>query len=143
MKRALDAASGCSRSPAAQRVTPTEHACAAEARLRAEAAAWNAPTDLESIPLATEEEMPILDLGPYFASDTVRDLEQAAATLRRAKNSTGFHYIVNHGVPLHLISRTFEPSARRAAREYGSAKGDVAAVWPARIADYHGAACRY
>lgn len=52
--------------------------------------------------------MPILDLGPYFTSDTVRDLEQAAATLRRAKNSTGFHYIVNHGVPLHLISRTFE-----------------------------------
>lgn len=96
MKRALDDA-----------VVPTERARAAEARLKAQAQSWEAPTEIASIPLATEADIPVLDLGPYFESDSVCELERAAATLRQAKESTGFHFIVNHGVPSQLITRTF------------------------------------
>ena len=83
-----------------------------EAALRLEAASWEAPTDVEQIPWAQEEEIPVLDLGAYFESGTVAALEAAAGSLRAAASSTGFHYVSNHGVPPHLLAETFEAARR-------------------------------
>ncbi len=53
----------------------------------------------------SNEEIPILDLGPYLAGEDGA-LERLAAELRYAQENVGFYFIVNHGVPQSLISRT-------------------------------------
>eukprot|EP00966_Prymnesium_polylepis_P168361 3892826-Prymnesium_polylepis.2 len=87
---------------------PTSLGAEVEARLRREASSWEAPTDASSIPWATEAEIPVLDLGPYFETGRVDDLEAVASQLRAAASSTGFHFITNHGVPAELVADTFQ-----------------------------------
>ncbi|KAL1519414.1 hypothetical protein AB1Y20_022938 [Prymnesium parvum] len=91
---------------------PTRLAAEREAALQREAASWAAPTDPELIPWATEAEIPVLDLGPYFASGKVDDLEAVARRLREAADATGFHYVSNHGVPSSLIEEAFDAARR-------------------------------
>jgi isopenicillin N synthase-like dioxygenase len=45
------------------------------------------------------EEIPVLDLGPYFAGEAGAR-EKLVSELRHAQEHIGFYYIVNHGVPL-------------------------------------------
>ena len=54
----------------------------------------------------------MLDLGQYFSSGNVRDLEAAARALRDAAASTGFHLIVGHGVDEAVVAEAFEASRR-------------------------------
>lgn len=57
------------------------------------------------------EEIPILDLGPYFAGEAgARD--RLVAELRHAQEHIGFYYIINHGVPQALFDRCFAELAR-------------------------------
>ena len=89
----------------------TEHAKREEARLQAEAASWAAPTDLEQIPWATEADIPVIDLGPYFTTGTHDSLAVVASALRAAALLTGFHYIINHGVEENLVEETLAAAA--------------------------------
>ena len=52
-----------------------------------------------------DEEIPILDLGPYLAGDDGA-LERLAAQLRHAQEEVGFYFTINHGVSRDLIRRT-------------------------------------
>ena len=91
----------------------TSYAQQAEARLQAEAASWNAPTDPAEIPWAEEADIPVLDLGPYFStSSSSSDLDAAAAALRAAAESTGFHFIANHGVADSLVADVLAHASR-------------------------------
>jgi isopenicillin N synthase-like dioxygenase len=51
-----------------------------------------------------DEEIPILDFGPYLAGEDGA-LEALAAELRHAQENVGFYFAVNHGVPRELIER--------------------------------------
>lgn len=53
----------------------------------------------------TDEEIPILDLAPFLAGEDGA-LERLAAELRYAQENVGFYFIINHGVPKELLSRT-------------------------------------
>ena len=57
------------------------------------------PTDFR------DEEIPILDFGPYMAGEDGA-LEELAAELRHAQEDVGFYFAINHGVPRALIERT-------------------------------------
>jgi len=65
----------------------------------------------ESQPRAQGLQVPILDLGPYFAGEPGA-LEQAAEQLRYIGENVGFHYIANHGVDQALIDSVFAETAR-------------------------------
>jgi isopenicillin N synthase-like dioxygenase len=53
----------------------------------------------------SDEEIPILDLGPFLAGEDGA-LESLASELRYAQENVGFYFIVNHGVPKELLTRT-------------------------------------
>jgi isopenicillin N synthase-like dioxygenase len=52
-----------------------------------------------------DEEIPILDMAPFLAGEDGA-LEILAAELRHAQENVGFYFIINHGVPQKLLSRT-------------------------------------
>lgn len=59
---------------------------------------------------AQTTEIPVIDLGPYFAGEEGA-LERTAAELRKVCETVGFLYISNHGVSQKLIDRTFAAAA--------------------------------
>lgn len=81
---------------------------AKERELAAESAAWDTST---SYP-ASDGDIPIIDVGVYFATGSRSDLEAAATALRRAAEDVGFYYLVGHGVPATLIDELFGQVAR-------------------------------
>jgi isopenicillin N synthase-like dioxygenase len=58
-----------------------------------------------------EDEIPILDLGPYFAGEDGA-LERLGRELYRASTEVGFYFLRNHGVPQSLIDGAFIESKR-------------------------------
>jgi isopenicillin N synthase-like dioxygenase len=59
----------------------------------------------------SEDEIPIVDLGPYFAGEAGA-LEHAARELYRASTEVGFYYLKNHGVSQAIIDRVFVEAKR-------------------------------
>lgn len=57
------------------------------------------------------EEIPFLDVGPYFAGEEGA-LEKLAVRLRDIQENIGFYYIVNHGVQRAFIREAFDELAR-------------------------------
>lgn len=57
------------------------------------------------------DEIPVLDLGPYFAGEAGAR-EKLAGELRHAQENIGFYYIINHGVPRSLVDHSFEELKR-------------------------------
>jgi hypothetical protein len=55
---------------------PTQQALQYEEALKREAESWAAPSDYGSIPIATEEEVPVIDVGPFLRANS--DLEETA-----------------------------------------------------------------
>ena len=53
----------------------------------------------------SDEEIPILDFGPYLSGENGA-LESLAAELRHAQENIGFYFIINHTVSTSLIDRT-------------------------------------
>lgn len=97
---------------------PTAQAQAQEARLKREAETWAPPTDAASIPYASENEIPVLDLGPYFAAlsagsaDTVQIEESnLAKRLRHSAEHVGFFVITGHGITQRTIDGAMRATA--------------------------------
>ena len=61
-------------------------------------------TGADSAPV--KEQVPILDLGPFFAGEAGA-AERLAGELRYAQENIGFYFVVNHGVPMDLIRRGY------------------------------------
>jgi isopenicillin N synthase-like dioxygenase len=59
---------------------------------------------------ASDEDIPILDLGPFLAGEDGA-AEKTAAELRSALEQIGFFYILNHGVPENLRDHLLEQTA--------------------------------
>jgi isopenicillin N synthase-like dioxygenase len=55
--------------------------------------------------------IPVIDLGAYLAGEPGA-LDRTAQDLRFALTRVGFYFIVNHGVPMELVRRTFAEVAR-------------------------------
>ena len=60
---------------------------------------------------ATGTQIPVIDLGPYLASEPGA-LQRTARALGEASEAIGFYFIGNHGVPRLLIERVFRESER-------------------------------
>ncbi len=60
---------------------------------------------------SSQDDIPILDLGPYMAGEPGA-LERTAAELRRVCETIGFLIIVNHGLPAALTEAAFVQSRR-------------------------------
>jgi len=60
---------------------------------------------------APQATIPVLDLGPYLAGAPGAH-QRAADELRRAQETVGFYFVVNHGVPAALIARVYEQARR-------------------------------
>ena len=65
------------------------------------------PSDM----LLAEDEIPILDLAPYF-SCVPGALDRVARDLHHASTKVGFYYLKNHGIPQAVIDQTFIESKR-------------------------------
>jgi len=76
---------------------------AKEKELRAESEQWDTSTPED----AREDDIPTIDLDPYFSSGSDHDLDAVAQQLRVACEQTGFFSIVGHHVPSKLLSNTF------------------------------------
>lgn len=57
------------------------------------------------------EEIPIIDIGPVLA-DAPGAVDRAAEDFYRACTGMGFLYLVDHGIDIEIIERTFEASRR-------------------------------
>ncbi|MBO6781761.1 MAG: isopenicillin N synthase family oxygenase [Alphaproteobacteria bacterium] len=74
-----------------------------------------------------QEEIPILDLGPFLAGEEGA-LERLATELRHAQEDVGFYFIVNHGVPPELIARS-----QKNLRRFFALPDDVKRAMPSYV----------
>jgi isopenicillin N synthase-like dioxygenase len=85
--------------PEVAREGTTDFAKEVALRIEQEAAQWGVTTkDMDSAPLATEEQIPVLDLSVIDTSGS-RGLGEFVESLRSAAFSTGFFLLKGHGVP--------------------------------------------
>lgn len=79
-----------------------------ERQLREESAGWDT-----SAPVPAEAgDVPVVDVGPYFASGAEDDLRAAAGQLRVAAEEVGFHQLVGHRVPVTAQREILDAAAR-------------------------------
>lgn len=76
---------------------------AKEKQLLAEANSWDVSNPADAEP----GDIPVVDVGPYFASGSAADLAAAAGALRHAAERVGFYQLVGHQVDTKLIADTF------------------------------------
>ncbi len=81
---------------------------AKERDLQSESASWDTSAPVE----ADANDIPVIDLGDYFANGDDSSLQIAAAQLRAACEQSGFFSIVGHGVSPELVHRTFDLTRR-------------------------------
>ena len=62
---------------------------------------------LQAAEKLNRDEIPIIDLGPYF-NGTAEAAEQTAARLRWVQEEIGFYYLINHGIAANLIQKALK-----------------------------------
>ena len=67
---------------------------AKEAELADESTSWDTSVVVD----ACDGDVPVVDVGPYFASGATRDLDTAAADMAFALEAVGFYQLIGHGV---------------------------------------------
>ena len=65
---------------------------------------------LSAHPVASDDKIPILDLGPYRAGEP-GTLEHLGLQMRYACENVGFYFIVNHGVTREQMDTVFAQAA--------------------------------
>lgn len=65
-----------------------------EAALLREARSWDTSAPVDAQP----NDIPVVDVGPYFTSGTTDDLRAAGDALREASEQVGFYQLVGHGI---------------------------------------------
>ncbi len=89
--------------------TPTEFDPEAKERaLQAEAQTWDTSDPVPARP----GDIPVVDVGPWFADGDRDALVQAAASLRTASEEVGFHQLVGHGISQVQVNDVFAMTAR-------------------------------
>lgn len=68
-------------------------------------------SETEAQPASPDEEIPVLDTGPYLSGEPGA-LQRLAHGVRYALENIGFFYVRNHGIPQDLIDRVFAENAR-------------------------------
>lgn len=81
---------------------------ARERELRAQADSW----DTTVIATAEPGDIPIVDIGPWLASNSAADLQTCAAALRDASEQVGFYQLVGHGLTSAAVASIFEQAGR-------------------------------
>ena len=66
---------------------------------------------LSARPVASDDEIPVLDFGPYRAGEPGA-LERLGLQMRYTCENVGFHFIVNHGVTPAQMDTVFTQAAR-------------------------------
>lgn len=101
---------------------------AREHALRAEAEQWDTSQPIAAAP----EDIPVIDVGPWFTHGQQADLDAAASRLRLAAEEVGFHQLVGHGIERDRIDRIF--AATHAFHALPSATKETIAMdrpgWP-------------
>lgn len=87
---------------------PTDFAARRARELEREAAAWDASARVQ----ATEEDIPILDVGRYFETGDVQELHRLGEELRYIGEKIGFHCLVGHGIDEQMFESTFDAARR-------------------------------
>ena len=67
---------------------------AKEAALREESESWDTTAPLPAL----DGDVPVVDVGAYFATGSNRDLQTAARDLQHAAETVGFHQLLGHGI---------------------------------------------
>ena len=76
---------------------------AKERALRAEASSWKTSSTTK----AEHNDIPVIDIGPYLASNSEQALDDVARQLRHACENVGFFTIVGHQVSTEVIDKQF------------------------------------
>lgn len=87
---------------------PTFDPAAKADALAAESTSW----DTSTVVAAEPDDIPTVDVGPYFASGDVADLAAPAETLRYALEQVGFHQLVGHGMPAEQMQGILDATRR-------------------------------
>ena len=75
-----------------------------EAELAAEASSW----DVDDVVAASTSDVPVVDVGDYFATQDPDALEALGVQVRDIGERVGFHFLVGHGIDEALVAATFE-----------------------------------
>ncbi len=67
--------------------------------------------EMQAEPASAEEEIPVLDVGPYLHGESGA-LQRLAREVGHALEDIGFFFVQNHGIPQRLIDDTFAAAAR-------------------------------
>ena len=81
---------------------------AKERELRAESSAWDVSNPVPARP----DDIPVIDVSTWIASDSAADLAVIGAQVDTACETVGFFQLVGHTVPRDLISEMFEMNER-------------------------------
>jgi isopenicillin N synthase-like dioxygenase len=73
--------------------------------------AANLLPEMQAQPANADEEIPVLDVGPYLSGESGA-LRRLAREVHYALENIGFFYVQNHGVSQKLIDRVFTENAR-------------------------------
>ena len=74
-----------------------------EQQLREESNSWDTSSPVE----AEAEDIPVIDLGPYFESGDAQALARIAKQLKTACEQTGFFTIIGHGISSDTLGQMF------------------------------------
>lgn len=83
---------------------PSNFGAAREAELAAEAASW----DTSAPGIATDDDVPVVDVTAWFADRDPAELARLGEQVRHIGEELGFHLLVGHGIDSNLLARMFE-----------------------------------
>ena len=87
---------------------PEDFASQRAEELAREAATW----DASRLEQATADDIPVVDVGHYFATGDRAELERLGEQLRFIGENIGFHCLVGHGIETREFESIFDAAAR-------------------------------
>ena len=89
--------------------TPTNFdPLAKEDQLRSDSRSWDTSQRQEAVP----GDIPLIDVGAYFQTNSDAELDKVASQLREACTEVGFYSIVGHQFPVDILQQAFDATWR-------------------------------